>query len=77
MCGNYGYQDQIENPNFDPSLTIAPETNPETIPNPETQSQFANKITRDFLMGNTISYELRVEKENVPTPTPPDITDPN
>ena len=35
------------------------------------------KKTRDFLMENTVAYELRVEKENVPQPTPPNITDPN
>lgn len=77
MCANYGYQAQIPNPNFDPSLPVDPETNPENITNPETQSQFANKKTRDFLMENTVAYELRVEKENVPQPTPPNITDPN
>ena len=77
MCANYGYQAQIPNPNFDPSLPVDPETNPENIVNPETQSQFANKKTRDFLMENTVAYELRVEKQNVPQPTPPNITDPN
>ena len=77
MCANYGYQAQIPNPNFDPSLPVDPETNPENITNPETQSQFANKKTRDFLMENTVAYELRVEKQNVPQPTPPNITDPN
>ena len=77
MCANYGYQAQIENPSFDPSLPIDAYTNPETIPNPETQSQFANRKTRDFLMENTVAYELRVERENVPKPTPPNITDPN
>ena len=77
MCANYGYQAQIPNPNFDPSLPVDPETNPENIANPETQSQFANKKTRDFLMENTVAYELRVEKQNVPQPTPPNITDPN
>ena len=77
MCANYGYQAQIENPSFDPSLPIDADTNPETIPNPETQSQFANRKTRDFLMENTVAYELRVERENVPKPTPPNITDPN
>jgi len=77
MCGNYGYQAQIDNPNFNPSISPDPETNSETIPNPETQSQFANRKTRDFLMENTVAYELRIERENVPRPTPPNITDPN
>tara|TARA_Y100000385_G_C12924999_1_gene564258 strand:+ start:843 stop:947 length:105 start_codon:yes stop_codon:yes gene_type:complete len=34
-------------------------------------------MTRDYLMSNTVAYELKVERENVPTPTPPNITDPN
>jgi hypothetical protein len=33
-------------------------------------------MTRDFLMDHTMAYELEVEKQNVPQPTPPDITDP-
>ena len=77
ICRNYGYEAEIKNPNFDPSLPIDPQTNPEKIANPETESQFANKKTRDFLMENTVAYELRTERENVPQPTPPDITDPN
>ena len=74
MCANYGYETEIDNPNWNPS---DPETNPQRISNPETQSQFANRMTRDYLMSNTVAYELRVEKENVPKPTPPNITDPN
>ena len=34
LCANYGYQANIENPNFNPSLPVDPSTNPETIPNP-------------------------------------------
>lgn len=77
ICGNYGYQSQIENPNFNPSISIDVQTNPEFIDNPETESQFANRKTRDFLMQNTVAYELKIERENLPQPTPPDITDPN
>jgi hypothetical protein len=77
VCGNYGYQELIENVNFDPSLPSHSETNPETVPNPETQSQFANRKTRDFLMENTVAYEIKVGKESIPKPTPPSITDPN
>jgi len=77
MCANYGYEPEINNPDWNPSLPIDPETNPERIANPETESQFANRMTRDYLMSNTVAYELKVEKENVPQPTPPNITDPN
>ena len=76
MCANYGYQQNIPNPDRDPQQPTDPETNPEYIPNPETTNQFANRMTRDFLMNNTVAYEIKVEKENVPQPTPPDITDP-
>jgi len=77
ICANYGYQSQIENSNFNPSLDPDPQTNPKTIPNPETESQFANRKTRDFLMENTVAHELRIERENISKPTPPNITDPN
>ena len=77
MCANYGYEPEINNPDWNPSLPIDPETNPQKVANPETQSQFANRMTRDYLMSNTVAYELKVEKENVPQPTPPNITDPN
>ena len=77
MCGNYGYEPEIPNPNYNPSLPVDAETNPELITNSENQSQFANRKARDFLMDNTVAYELRLEKENITRPTPPNITDPN
>tara|TARA_Y100000296_G_scaffold86756_1_gene127692 strand:- start:436 stop:714 length:279 start_codon:yes stop_codon:yes gene_type:complete len=72
LCKNYGYSSTIANPSYNPEL---PE-DPATIPNPESNFQFANRMTRDFLMDHTIAYELELEKQNVPQPTPPDITDP-
>tara|TARA_A100001515_G_scaffold118061_1_gene100222 strand:+ start:412 stop:711 length:300 start_codon:yes stop_codon:yes gene_type:complete len=77
MCANYGYTENVLNPDFDPSLPEDPDTNPQYIPNPETAYQFANRMTRDYLMNNTVAYELKVEKQNVPKPTPPDITNPH
>ena len=65
MCHNYGYQSQVPNP----------ASNSESVPNPESSFQFANRMTRDYLMNNTIAYELKKEKAAVPQPTPPDITD--
>ena len=76
LCHNYGYQSQVPNPNFDPASPVDPNTNPESIPNPEGSFQFANRMTRDYLMNNTMAYELKKEKAAVPQPTPPDITDP-
>ena len=77
MCAKYGYTENIPNPDFDPSLPEDPDTNPQYISNPETTNQFANRMTRDYLMNNTVAYELKLEKESVPTPTPPDISNPN
>ena len=37
VCGNYGYQAQVENPDFDPSTAPDAQTNPETILNPESE----------------------------------------
>jgi hypothetical protein len=77
MCANYGYQAQIPNPAYDPNQPEDPSTNPINIPNTETRNQFSNRMTRDFLTSNTTAYELKKEKEAVPTPTPPTINDPN
>ena len=76
MCANYGYHDNIPNPDFDPDLPPDPDTNPQSIVNPETPYQFVNRMGREYLMNNTVAHELRKEKEEVPQPTPPDITDP-
>jgi len=76
MCANYNYKTEVPNPNFDPELPPDPDTNPQIIPNPETRYQFTNRMGREYLMNNTVSYELKLEKEAVPKPTPPDITDP-
>jgi len=75
MCANYGYQANVPNPEYNPELPLDPE-NPEFITNPENSYQFTNRMGREYLMNNTVAYELRLEKDNVPTPTTPDITDP-
>ena len=63
VCSNYRYTSQIENPDFDDDLESGPD-NLETIDNPESQAQFANRMTREFLMNHTHSYELKIAKEN-------------
>tara|TARA_R110000824_G_scaffold227986_3_gene415808 strand:- start:199 stop:489 length:291 start_codon:yes stop_codon:yes gene_type:complete len=75
LCANYNYPVNIPNPNYDPDIPEDPIHNPETIPNTESTNQFANRMTRDFLINHTTAYELRLEKEAVPKPTPPDIQD--
>lgn len=40
----FGYQLQVENPDFDNKLPVDSETNPLTIDNPETLPAFAKKM---------------------------------
>ena len=75
MCDTYGYHVMVDNPDFDPSEEEGPD-NPRQIPNPETPNELANRKTRDFLMEVTVSHELKNERNNLPQPTPPNITDP-
>ncbi|MAH45110.1 hypothetical protein CMI37_04725 [Candidatus Pacearchaeota archaeon] len=78
LCANYKYQDEIPNPTFDSEAESGPDSL-ETIDNPETKNDFANRMTREFLMSNTYSYELKLAREAAisEVPTPPNITDPS
>jgi hypothetical protein len=78
LCANHKYQDHVPNPEFDSDVDSGP-TNLETIDNPETKNDFANRMTREFLMDNTYSYELRLAREAAISgvPSPPNITDPS
>ena len=75
MCDTYGYHVMVDNPDFNPSDPGGPD-NPRQIRIPETPNEFANRKTRDFLMEVTVSHELKNERNNLPQPTPPNITDP-
>lgn len=75
LCETYGRPAMVDNPDYDPSEEDGPD-NPREIPNPETPNEFANRKTRDFLMEVTVSHELKNERNNLPQPTPPNITDP-
>lgn len=75
MCSNYGYQPNVANPDFDPNAETGPD-NPEYITNPETSFQFANRMTRDYLMNNTVAHEAKQAREALSQPSPPDISDP-
>ena len=75
MCDTYGYDVMVDNPDFNPREPEGPD-NPSQITNPETHNEFANRKTRDFLMEVTVSHELKNERNNLPQPTPPNITDP-
>jgi hypothetical protein len=77
LCANYSYDLQIQNPDFDDDLEESLD-NIEMIDNPESQAQFANRMTREFLMNHTYSYELKLARESSESsvPSPPPITDP-
>ena len=70
ICANYHYHDQ--------SLDSGPD-NLEFIDNPESRGGFANRVTREFLMNNTHSYELKLARKDAESvvPTPPAIADPS
>ena len=74
MCSNYGYQETIDNPNFDMDQDES-EENPRTIINPESSFQFANRKVREILMENTVACEVRRAKAALSNPTNPDISD--
>jgi hypothetical protein len=40
----FGYQDAVDNPDFDDQQPVDSETNPLTIPNPETKPKFAKRM---------------------------------
>ena len=44
-CMRYGYKDTVNNPDFDAELPEDPQTNPSTIPNPETKKMFVKRWT--------------------------------
>jgi hypothetical protein len=77
---NYKRPDSIDNPDFDAELPVDPESNPETIPNPETHYQFANRTVRGFLSENVKAYEVkeakRLAEEQVAQNVDPVINDP-
>jgi len=84
VCANYNYNSQITNPDFDPALEdregedYDPSTNPQTIDNPETPTQFTNRMVREYLQNNTTAYEIQVAKAQVQAQAAlaPTITDP-
>jgi hypothetical protein len=63
VAANYGRPDQVENPDFNPSLPADPVSNPELIENAEPKSVFANRIVRNFLSEHVSAYEVRLAKE--------------
>jgi hypothetical protein len=62
LAANYRRPEQIPNPEFDPMQPVS-EVNLETIDNPETIAQFANRMVRNFLTENVRAYEVKLAKQ--------------
>lgn len=73
LAANYRRPEQVPNPEFDPMEPVS-EANPETIDNPETVSQFGNRMVRKFLADNVKAYEVRLAKEQAANSVNTDVT---
>jgi len=62
LAANYNRLEQVPNPGFDPTQPVS-ENNSELIDNPETVSQFGNRMVRNFLAENVKAYEIRLAKQ--------------
>lgn len=62
LAANYNRPEQVPNPEFDPTQPVS-ENNSELINNPETISQFGNRMVRNFLAENVKAYEVRLAKQ--------------
>ena len=58
VANQYGYQPTVNNPDFDPEQPEG-ETNPTTIPNPQTIGGFVNEVVRNFLIENVKAWESK------------------
>ena len=58
----YGYQPQIQNPNYD-SEQPEGSGNPLIIDNPQTSGQFANEVIRNHLKAIVRKYESQVAQQ--------------
>jgi hypothetical protein len=79
ICSNYGWPDNVPNPDIfiddsiidpdDPAVEPADPVDvdgnpiPATIPNPETQGDFTHRIVRQFLSEHVQAYEIEEAKK--------------
>lgn len=59
IASNYRRPAQVPNPDFDPDADVLVD---EMIDNPESMSQFANRIVRQFLSEHVAAYELNAAR---------------
>jgi len=65
FCARYGYQDLVANPAFDEMLPEDPETNPSTIPNPETKVAFVKRLTIEWWRGEATHGKRKVDDQAI------------
>lgn len=54
----YGYEDMIDNPDYDPETPVDPITNPMQIDNTETKAQFAKRMIKNIILTEaSIGYQ--------------------
>ena len=61
-CSQYGYLEEVENPEFNPSEAIS-ESNPKMIPNSVSKSEFTRQVVIDFISEVVKAYSITVAKE--------------
>lgn len=80
VAKNYKRPEKVKNPSFDPGRPENLGNNPKEIDNPESVSQFVNRIVREFLLENCSAYEVKEAKrsaaEQVRQNEKPGIRDP-
>ena len=62
FCYRFGYQEDVPNPAFDDQQPEDPQTNPLTIPNPQTKKSFLKEMTIDWWI-NTAGHGQRKMNE--------------
>ena len=62
VTSNYNWPEQVDNPNFDPTQPVDPNTNPKMIANPENKFVFTNRMVRGFLANHVVAHEVNQAK---------------
>lgn len=66
LVAKLNYQEQIDNPNFDPELPVDPVTNPEFIDNPVPVNQFLkSEIIKFIKVQATLGHNILASNTNV------------
>ena len=70
ITANYQWQENVINPDYDPSDP----NQPEFLPNPEDKFKFTNRIVRQFLADHVAAHEIAVAKSTAVAATDTSVT---